>query len=102
MAKKKTLDEIVRELSEKTLQLSCKIGAKMADDEDVDPADMNRFNVLKKHLAFSKKLQKEINISNGITDKKSGKEGKVISVEMVNKIKQLESSVGEIVRQMPR
>ena len=97
--KKRTIDETINDLSKIAVELSLKIVEKMTEAKEIEPDEIKHLNEIKKHLSFAKKVRKEMTI---LTDG-CVKPTKVNALaEMRDKIKSLQSTVGDIVRTMPK
>lgn len=97
---KKTIQQMIIDLRKITQELSLNIVEKMSDGEVVEPDELKHVNEMKKHLKFAETVQKQIDLSNGVNTKSASKSVS-LSSDMVHKIKQLQKSVGDIVRTMP-
>lgn len=86
-AKIKTLERLAMNLS---LNYADDLLNKVADKED-----LKYLNEIKKHLNFAKKLYKEL------FPNEDDKNSKPVSLDVINEIKKINSSLGEIVRQIP-
>jgi CRISPR/Cas system-associated protein Csm6 len=104
-----SIPEYIEKLSGMAIDLSLKYAEKLMEEKKDDAKDdeedkresemeseLSRLNEIKKNLNFAKKLYKEMNPQKAAV--KSGG----LSSDFFNKIKQLESSVGDIVRSMPK
>ena len=94
-----TIPEYIEKLSGMAIELSLKYAEKLIEGtlgEDNGADELKHLNEIKKNLNFAKKLYKEMNPQKAVV--KSGG----LSSDFFNKIKQLESSVGDIVRSMPK
>ncbi len=93
---KKTITETIEELSKLAMNLSLKVVEKMANNEEVEDDELKHLNGIKKHLNFAKKIHKEMN--GGKADDKNMR----ILEEVKKKLLETRTSMGEIVRSIPK
>jgi len=96
----KQIKETIEKLTDVALNLSLKYAERILDgkNDELDKVnELKHINEVKKHLNFAKRLLKEI-----APEKEKSKSTNIVSEEFLNKIKKLESSVGDIVRSMPK
>lgn len=103
---KETIPEYIERLSNDAMTLSLKYAERlMTETKEGDPEPvesdedlLSRINEIKKHLNFAKKLNKELNPDTS----KNKKQGSVMDENIVQKLRNIQSSVGDIVRSMPK
>lgn len=86
------LKKLIDDLSQVAVRLSVGYAQKLIDGEE-DKDELKHINEIKKHLAFAKKLYKEMNP----TEEKTKS---TFTGDLFKKIKTIESSIGEIVQSM--
>ncbi len=103
---KESIPEYIERLSNDAMNLSLKYAERLMTETkegDPEPAEsdedlLSRINEIKKHLSFAKKLNKELNPDTS----KNKKQGSSFDENIVEKLKSIQSSVGDIVRSMPQ
>lgn len=96
--KSKSPKETIDILRKVVQGLSLKYIETLADTGEDDPDQLKHLNRMKRNLAFAEKLYKEMNPPVKGVKNNDG----VLSSNILKKIKKLESSVGDIIRQMPK
>lgn len=87
--------KLIEDLSKTALKLSLTYARDLANGL-ADKDQLKQVNEIKKHLNFAKKLHKEMNPNS------NGEKENIYPQEVVDKVKKIEKTVGEIVRSMSK
>lgn len=97
MAKQKSIRELIESLRETVLKQSLAYIEKMSEGKHKDdPDELKHLNDMKKHLKFAENIYKQLH-----PKEKELAGGNRLPPEVLAKIKNIEKSVGEIMRTLP-
>lgn len=97
MSKKKSalsFPELLVKLKNQLAEKSLKVAEKQLNGENIAD-DVKEINSIKKNLTFAEKMMKELNVT--VADTNSP-----LPPSLIKKIRKMESTVGEIVREIPK
>jgi predicted phage-related endonuclease len=96
------IDKQISDITSVVLKLSMAYLEKMNEGklDEASKDDLAHINEMKKHLTFVKKLRKEIASQAGESNKKQQASG--VPTDIMKKIKNLQSSLGNIIKSIPQ